>query len=59
MPKGLVDKKMQDRYNSLMQYQKGYHQALLDVETWIDEAAGDMDYVLFRLDGAKKREHNN
>ena len=37
MPKGLVDKKMQDRYNSLMQYEKGYQQALLDVETWIDE----------------------
>ena len=59
MAKGLVNKKMEERHTNFMQYEKGYQQALLDVETWIDEAAGDMDYVLFRLDGAKKREHNN
>lgn len=53
--KGLVSAKQEENYNNLHQYQKGYRQALLDVETWLTEANGDMDFVDYRIQQAMER----
>lgn len=61
MAKGLVNPKIEEGYHNLMQYKKGYQQALKDVQEWISEEygtgkSGSIEYVLRRIDGALKRE---
>ena len=64
MAKGLVSERQQKIHNDFMQYEKGYQQALSDICEWISEEygtgkEGNIDYVVRRIEGAKKRERNN
>jgi hypothetical protein len=54
--KGIVDPDMEKRMEDLRQYRKGYIQAMLDVESWIFEANGDLDFVEYRILRARERE---